>query len=387
YALAFPWLVAALEALYPELFAAFARLPPALALVRFLAAFLVLLPPTFLMGASLPAVAQAAGGDATQSARRTAGLYAANTLGGVAGTLLAGFVLLEKLGLVASLRAGAALSATAGLVALVLAACSRTPMPEDAKVAARSDRRAPGLERLALAAALLAGLASLASELVWTRALVFFVHNSTYAFSAIVAVYLLGVATGAALAGRLGRAPAATLRLLAAALLAASASLLLAIAVYRALPAVAELLAGGRRLPPGLTAAADTAALLLWSWRDALLVIFGQVALVLFLPALLLGAVFPLSLRLAPREAAPAEHVGRLYAANALGSVAGTLLGTFVLVATLGTRGALLLVAWLPVPVCLWALRESSPRRRLSPLAASGLVLLLGRPPVSPGAP
>ena len=59
---------------------------------------------------------------------------------------------------------------------------------------------------------------------------------------------------------------------------------------------------------------------------------------------------------------------------NALGSVAGTLLGTFVLVALLGTRGALLLLAWLPVPLALWALCEAHPRRRLAPLVAAALV-------------
>ena len=58
---------------------------------------------------------------------------------------------------------------------------------------------------LAPAAALVAGAVSLASEVVWTRALVFFVHNSTYAFSAILAVYLLGIAAGALLAARLAR--------------------------------------------------------------------------------------------------------------------------------------------------------------------------------------
>ena len=68
----------------------------------------------------------------------------------------------------------------------------------------------------------------------------------------------------------------------------------------------------------------------------------------LFLPALLLGAVFPLTLELAPASDRPARLVGRLYAVNAVGCVAGAVLGTFVLVALLGTRGALLLLAWLP---------------------------------------
>ena len=81
----------------------------------------------------------------------------------------------------------------------------------------------------------------------------------------------------------------------------------------------------------------------------------------LFLPALFLGAVFPLALALAPASDRPARLVGRLYAVNAVGCVVGAVLGTFALVALLGTRGALLLLAWLPVPIALWALSGAIP--------------------------
>ena len=406
YAVAFPSLAAGIEALYPALFGALEGQPFLLALVRFALAFAVLLPPTFLMGASLPAVAESvgelsapgrsAGESSAGLARRVAWLYALNTLGGVAGALLAGFVLVERLGLTRTLWVGAAASAVVGAGALALsrargeAPVEALPMPLSPDVPAavpapskksRRERRVATSERasvappaaaaalaatphapLALAAALLAGAVSLAAEIVWTRALVFFVHNSTYAFSAIVAVYLLGIAAGAALAARLARDAAAAVRGLATTLFAASASLLVAIAAYRHLPAVASLLAGGRRLAPGLTGGGPSATLVVGSWADALVVIFGQVAAVLFLPALFLGAVFPLALAVvSPRERSAAGHVGRLYSVNALGSVAGTLLGTFVLVAVLGTRGALVLLAWLPLPVALWALRVSRP--------------------------
>ena len=240
---------------------------------------------------------------------------------------------------------------------------------------------------LALAAAFVAGAVSLASEIVWTRALVFFVHNSTYAFSAIVAVYLLGIAAGAALAARLARDAASAVRGLATTLFAASVCLLLAIAAFRHLPAVASLFAGGRRLAPGLTGGGPSASLVVGSWGDALVVIFGQVAVVLFLPALLLGAVFPLALAVvSPRDGSAAGHVGRLYAVNAVGSVAGTLVGTFLLVAALGTRGALVLLAWLPLPVALWALRVSRPSLKtqwaaLCVVPAMGALTALAAPP------
>jgi spermidine synthase len=120
YAVAFPVLVSALEALYPVLFRALDGHPLALSLARFLLAFLLLLPPTFLMGASLPVMAEAVIAPRERLARRVASLYALNTLGGVAGTLLAGFFLLERLGITGSLYAGAAASAAVAAAAFAL---------------------------------------------------------------------------------------------------------------------------------------------------------------------------------------------------------------------------------------------------------------------------
>lgn len=377
YALAFPLLVGGLEAFYPTLYRLLEGQPLGLTLVRFALSFGLLLPPTFLMGASLPTVAEAAGVPPERRARRVAALYALNTTGAVVGTLVAGFVLLEHLGIRGTLLLGAGGSALVAVSAFLLARhlVSRErvgPPPE--KQAGDHERPGPSPTAwLAVTAAFVAGAASIAGELVWTRALVFYVHNSTYAFSAILALYLVGIALGAALATRFVRTPAGALRALAGALAAGSLSLVGAIAAYRALPDLAAVLAGGRSLAEGVTAVPET-SLTVWSWGSALLVIFGQVAAVLLLPALFLGAVFPLALKLGGGDDAPAAGpVGRLYAVNTLGSVAGALAGTFVLVALLGTRGALLFVAWLPLPVALWALGKAAPSRG----ARAGLAIVL----------
>lgn len=372
YVLAFPLLVGGLEALYPALFRLLEGHSLALSLARFTLAFVLLLPPTFLMGASLPAIAEAVVAPSGQLARRAAWLYAVNTIGGVVGTLAAGFFLIEHLGITGSLFAGAAGSGivAAGALALSRHAAHRQRRARPVEGPARKpepDEPRPGrkVARLATTAALMAGAVSLASEIVWTRALVFFVHNSTYAFSAILAVYLLAIATGALLATRLVRTTGGAVRSLAVALAASSLALLVAIAIYRRLPEVAALLAGGEPLTSGLSGVSSSASIPVWSWGRALAIIFGQVAAVLFLPALLLGAVFPLTLKLAPPNGRPAaELVGRLYAVNTVGGVGGAVLGTFVLVALLGTRGALLLLAWLPAPVALWALFEATNARQ-----------------------
>jgi predicted membrane-bound spermidine synthase len=383
YALAFPVVVGGLEALYPTLYRLMEGQPLALTFTRFVLAFGLLLPPTFLMGASLPTIAEAAGAPLAVRARKVAVLYAVNTAGAVVGTLLAGFVLIEHLGIRGSLILGAVGSALVAGGASVLA---RLTSPGEAGAGARDLSGPPagpappsGLASLAVTAAFVAGAASLAAELVWTRALVFFVHNSTYAFSAILAVYLVGIALGALLASRFVRGSGEAVRALAATLALGSLSLLVAIGVYRHLPEMAGLLVGGRLLPPGVSGVPDT-SLVLWSWGSALILIFGQVAAILLLPALFLGAVFPLTLKIAGGdEGSAAALVGRLYAFNTLGCVGGALAGTFVLVALLGTRGALLFVAWLPVPVAVWALGKAtaSPRAR-GALAALLLAAMAG---------
>ncbi len=105
---------------YRGIYPALSGTPIALALVRFLLAILALAPATVLMGATLPTLTrflstgQAGIGKAFQQ------LYAANTIGAIVGTAIAGFALIELFGLTGALLVGAACSATAGIVALLL---------------------------------------------------------------------------------------------------------------------------------------------------------------------------------------------------------------------------------------------------------------------------
>src|SRR6476620_3950270 len=94
--------------------------PQALALVRMGLAVLALAPATVLMGATLPTLTRFLTRDGSLS-RAFGRLYAANTIGAIVGTLVAGLVLIELLGLSGALAIGAACSATAGVAALLYA--------------------------------------------------------------------------------------------------------------------------------------------------------------------------------------------------------------------------------------------------------------------------
>jgi len=68
--------------------------------IKFVFAFSVLLVPTFLMGGTLPVLTRAfAGAGLSQFRRQLALFYGLNTLGGVVGCALAGYVLIEYVGL------------------------------------------------------------------------------------------------------------------------------------------------------------------------------------------------------------------------------------------------------------------------------------------------
>jgi spermidine synthase len=202
YAFLFPQLIGAVEQFYSLVFSLPQGSFVSLSALRFVLSLLVLLPATFCMGATLPALAKVISRDHSDAPRRIGWLYSANTLGAVAGTLLAGFWALEHLGIRGTIWLAAALNLAvacgAGLVARRSVSDDATPDPNASSALADVRQEPASPARYARAIVGVVGLASMALQLVWTRALIFYVHNSTYAFSAILAVYLLGLGLGAA---------------------------------------------------------------------------------------------------------------------------------------------------------------------------------------------
>ena len=107
FALTTPWLIDAAAPLFAHDFA----------FGKFLSAALLLAPPAILMGGTLPAAVAALRAPEGSS---IGWLYAANTIGAVAGTLAAGFVLLPTFGLANSMRWAAVFSGGAGAIGFAL---------------------------------------------------------------------------------------------------------------------------------------------------------------------------------------------------------------------------------------------------------------------------
>ena len=284
---------------------------------RFLLSWAFLFVPTVAMGATLPLLVERIGSDLRLS-RRVSLLYAANTLGAMAGVVLAGFVGLPALGERGTLTAAAIVGLLVALAAWVAEPVVPRPVP-----VAPAAPAALSAARWLLYPALF-GFVALGAELVWTRILLLHLGSRVYAFALILAVYLGGIALGAAAARFLTGDPRRAL---------AACQGALAIALVCQVPGFAVLgdlisWVGETFRPSGFAALQGSLAC--------------AVALVLLPPTLLFGASFPLSVAAYRGGGGDATRTGAVGAANTLGAIAGTIAGPLLLVPALGSQGALL---------------------------------------------
>ena len=333
---------------YPDLFRALGRSYAVLPWIQFAIGAALLLLPTTLMGATLPVLSQTLARTEHRVGRLVGGLYAVNTCGAVLGAAAAGYVLLPWLGNRATIEAAAALNVALGVAALIYGRSRSTPPVEMGPTPARERGvdagEAPAADALPLGARLtvvalgVSGAVSMLYEVAWTRALALLLGSSTYAFTSMLVAFLLGLAAGSALYAWLwgARQPSP----------ATFAALQAGIAVL-----VVPVIVTFERLPEILLAA------LRWSQAPEF-VLWVQLGLsiVVFLPVtLLLGATFPCAVAVATRRTSRlGEDVGRIYAANTVGAVAGAVLTGFVLVPTLGVHASI--VAGVAVNLLLAAL-------------------------------
>ena len=298
--------------------------PGQLAGVRFGLAVAAVAPATFLMGMTLPLLTRYLVRTLDEAGARLGELYAANTIGAMAGTLLGGFVLIELLGLRLTSYLAVVLNVVAGAGALLLSRRWETgPDPSEAPAADRGRPPRPEVprdfrprRRVVLAATFVSGFVSLALEVLWTRMLSEGTGSSIYIFTTILAIFLLGIALGSFLYRRYARPEGERLGTLGLCLagvgILAQATVVLGSGVVGQVPFVFR-------------------------------------TVVVLLPAtVLMGYAFPLAGRLAtPSAEAAGGSVGLLYAANTAGSILGSFSAAFILAGTIGTNGSILLLGGL----------------------------------------
>jgi spermidine synthase len=352
-----PLLLSASEPVFHVLWNAVGELPALYAALRVLLMGLVLVVPTTLMGATLPVLTRYLS-DSSQAAAGEAGrAYAINTFGGVAGTLASGLWLIPAFGLRATTAVAVGLNLAIAAAALLLAR-GKSGTTEPALAAEASPRR------LALVVSALSGFSSLIYEVAWTRSLVLSLGSTVYAFTLILTAFILGLAAGSALSSRFLRRvtrPEAALALIQALIGIA------AIALFHALG----------DLPIRM---APTAGQYRDHYGDLLVAHAKLIAVFVFIPTLLIGAVFPFTFRLASgSDRSVGRSVAAVYTWNTLGSIVGSLAASFVLVPMLGLATSIRIAASINLLVAAGVMLASPLPRpaAVAPLLAAGVAWLI----------
>lgn len=343
-------------------------------LLRAAVCAVALLPPTILMGATLPAIARWTAASRTGAAM-VGLLYMANIAGGAVGTLLAGFYLLRVHDTIVASGVAVSLNVIVTTAAWWLA--RRHPHALPALPADPLDPApvvTPRVRTLVTLVAGLSGLTALGAEVVWTRQLSLLFGASVYSFSLILAVFLGGLGLGSPIGAALARRSSSPATMLG------WCQLLLVVAIAYGSRAIVDWLPLWQPTLHYLSEIRSTPA-----WRFAFDAARTAVAL---LPATLLwGASFPLAVAVVTGGSDAGRPVARINAVNTLGSLAGVIVFTLLAVPWLGSQHAqqlLALVAAVSAAVMLWLGRGARPpvALSLSMLTAVVAVALWAVPPV-----
>ncbi len=333
-------------------------------LLRAAVAAVCLLPPTLLMGATLPAIARWVESN-PKGVSWLGFFYSGNIAGAVFGCLLAGFYLLRVYDVSIATYVGVAINVTIAVIALVLASGPARYKPASNAGTGTSAEPTRGIGAIYVAIAL-SGMAALGAEVVWTRLLSLLLGGTVYTFSLILAVFLIGLGIGSTVGAFLAHRAASARNalgtcqwLLTAAIAWTAFMISNSLPYWPVVPSTSP--------SPWYTFQLDLVRCL-WAVLP---------------PACLWGASFPLALAaVASRGQDPGRLVGGVYAANTIGAIAGALSFSLVVVPALGTASAERVLIGLATVAALAALlpliRPASGRLRLGNALALAAVLVTG---------
>jgi spermidine synthase len=341
YALAVPLLFRGIDRVYARLWQQFHPGFYGFAFSRFLLATSVLLIPTALMGATLPVLVAALQRSSQNIAGAIARLYTWNLTGAIAGVIAAGFFLLPRFGVRTTIWIAAAVNLAIGLAAFLLDSKSvgiQTNVVDEVRHDRIGEINRPlpqaALTRFWLFCAFTSGFVTITMQVVWSRILAMIIGSSTYAFSIVLALFLLGLTLGAYLVSGSKNADARWLR--------------------RAVLLVEMLTAFTLFLSLKLTSATPDFLIVIAfrlginSWTGLLALQIAAAALLILVPATLMGMVMPLVLMwaggtsqlesIAGCSQSGVRLVGHSYALNTIGAIAGAIAASFLLIPGTSTR-------------------------------------------------
>jgi spermidine synthase len=367
YALSFPLGLELLEKIYPLVLPTDGQAGLTLHIMEFLLGTLLMLPATLLMGATLPLVScWAVGDEKRQVFSKISLLYGWNTLGAVFGCLFTQFFAIQLWGVQGAIWFGVLLNA---LVFLVCFVCGRifyqvdqshSPAKREIKNSI-VDEENGSVNLLIFVMFAYSGMASLSSEILWTRILVFPMGTTLFSFALILATFLSGIALGSLVARRL---------------LGESNWILKFILIEISIGLVCI---GILPLLENLTEWTSLADRFFYSIENSpektLFIRFLFAFGLMFIPTFGFGLLFPLANHIYSfRLHAVSKAIGNVYSINTLGGVLGTILTPFVFIPLFGIRLSIYLIY---AALILFGVFVLAKYRKQNPVLISAVVLVV----------
>lgn len=323
-ALLFFGLLAAYRALYPGLVTAFDGHSSALLVMKLLLGVIILFPPAFCMGGTLPVVSRFLTGRFGGAAlgRKVPIFYGINTFGAASGALAAGFYLPRWIGMSGSYWLATGVMVFVGVMSLVL---SRLHRPEALTTPASRQGETSlkiSIPHWIAGLAFFSGFSTLALQVLWVRMFAQTLHNSVYTYSAIIVTFLIALAVGAWISSWLAkRFPDHTRSVL-------TWMLFLAGVLTLASPNLFYYFGSDQGAYLGSSE----------NWPEYLKLVFSATGVAIFPATVALGMIFPFLLKLSEPfvEGDAGRVVGKLAAINTSGAVLGSLASGFLLLDLFG---------------------------------------------------
>jgi spermidine synthase len=366
FALAFPLILALFNPVYSRLYPVLEGRFYLMTTVRSALCFAILLIPTTLMGGTLPVLSKFVSRDLSHLTRRVGTLYAVNTTGAVAGAIGAGFLLLPALGI----RNATWICAAVNIAIFAIALAVGRGEKKHAATPDTARERPEGVEayrwdRVLLVAFLLTGFCALSVEVVWTRVLTLVIGTTVYAFSIMLGTFLLGLALGSWAFARIGQRTGRPGKVLGVLVACIGVSVFLSSFAFGRLPLL--YMSYYDHVQP--------------DWGAFIWIQFLLCFLIMLVPAFLMGGVFPLVARIFARDLSRVgSEIGTAYAFNTIGSIIGSVAGSYLFLRYLDIETALIVLFWiyLGVSVLLLFSVGGVKRLRLRAVAAIGITCLAG---------
>ncbi|MEW5820078.1 MAG: fused MFS/spermidine synthase [Cyanobacteriota bacterium] len=335
YALIIPFIFIISDNLYQLIWTLISENYTIISLFRFVVTLIILIIPTSMMGATLPLLIKLYVKQDDTIIRYTSILYGVNTLGAVVGTFISGFYLIETVGINGTNYIAVSLNFIAALIASSLLFLDSESSIKNKLISTEIKIKTinlSGIEKLILLTMLISGFSSMVFEIIWSRQLVLIFGSTTYAYTSMLVIFLIGISVGSISINRL---------------LIYSKQTIKSFAVFELL--IGLLVIWGTFYYKDLFYLFNVLSRTL----DSSLYVFNIILmalLIIFPPTFLLGIIFPLSIKIFTQESKEiSERTGLIYSFNTLGCIMGSFSTGFILIPIIGLQNSIILGASLNI--------------------------------------